>query len=65
MGKDITERVLFESKLHKLAHYDLLTELPNRTLLQQFLEKAIEAAKQDLSSIALLTIDLDHFKKNQ
>jgi len=63
MGKDITERVLFESKLHKLAHYDLLTELPNRTLLQQFLEKAIEAAKQDLSSIALLTIDLDHFKK--
>lgn len=62
-GKDITERVLFESKLHKLAHYDLLTELPNRTLLQQFLENAIEQAKREFNSIALITIDLDHFKK--
>ncbi|MCW8327712.1 EAL domain-containing protein [Photobacterium sp. SDRW27] len=62
-GKDITERVLFESKLHKLAHYDLLTELPNRTLLQQFLETAIQQAKRTSTSIALLTIDLDHFKQ--
>lgn len=62
-GKDITERVLFESKLHKLAHYDILTELPNRTLLQQYLEKAIEDAKTSHSSIALFAIDLDHFKK--
>lgn len=62
-SKDITERVLFESKLHKLAHYDLLTGLPNRTLLQQHLENAIADASQNSTCVALLTIDLDQFKQ--
>ncbi len=62
-GKDITERVLFESKLHKLAHYDLLTELPNRTLLLQYIERAMIQARKQFTSLALLSIDLDHFKQ--
>ncbi|ELR67698.1 hypothetical protein C942_00005 [Photobacterium marinum] len=62
-GKDITERILFENKLHKLAHYDLLTELPNRTLLLQYIESAMIQARKEFKSIALLTIDLDHFKQ--
>ncbi|UTV28871.1 EAL domain-containing protein [Photobacterium atrarenae] len=62
-GKDITERILFESKLHKLAHYDLLTELPNRMLLQQFLEQAVAENHAHGTKFALLSIDLDHFKQ--
>lgn len=62
-GKDITERVLFESKLHKLAHYDLLTELPNRTLLQQRLEQIFLDSHETRNKVALLSLDLDHFKQ--
>ncbi|UXI02487.1 bifunctional diguanylate cyclase/phosphodiesterase [Photobacterium sp. TY1-4] len=62
-GKDITERVLFESKLHKLAHYDLLTELPNRMMLQQLLEQTVQDSRSTGSRFALMTMDLDHFKQ--
>ncbi|MGF1876575.1 EAL domain-containing protein [Photobacterium frigidiphilum] len=62
-GKDITERVLFESKLHKLAHYDLLTELPNRLLLLQYIEQAITNAEEMKTSVVVFNIDLDFFKK--
>jgi len=62
-GKDITERVLFESKLHKLAHFDTLTELPNRLHLQQYIEQAIINAKENKNSFVFLNIYLDCFKK--
>lgn len=62
-GKDITERILFESRLHKLAHYDLLTELPNRALLQQNIDAAIQYSKETGNGIALVSIDLDNFKR--
>ncbi|KMV30782.1 diguanylate phosphodiesterase [Photobacterium swingsii] len=62
-GKDITERVLFESQLHKLAHYDALTSLPNRTLFYQQLETAEQQAKITDEPLALLNIDLDLFKQ--
>ncbi|WP_240478256.1 diguanylate cyclase domain-containing protein [Photobacterium aquae] len=60
-GKDITERVLFENKIHRLAHYDILTELPNRMLFQQDLERAIAQAGLT-KSVSLMILNLDQFK---
>lgn len=62
-GKDITERVLFETRLQKLAHFDLLTELPNRTLLQQKIDSTINGHHHPEQCVALLSVDLDHFKQ--
>ena len=45
------------------AHHDALTALPNRILFNDRLEKAIKEAKRNNSKIALLFIDLDHFKE--
>ena len=45
-----------------LAHHDLLTDLPNRTLLHDRLCLALEQARRNLLTLGLLFIDLDHFK---
>ncbi len=52
-----------EDKIHKLAYYDTLTGLPNRTLFVQTLSESARQ-KQDGSAdrFAVITIDLDHFK---
>ncbi|KKN46689.1 hypothetical protein LCGC14_0670540, partial [marine sediment metagenome] len=49
--------------LNYLAHFDALTELPNRALLTERLQQAIKRAKQEKVSQALLFIDLDDFKR--
>ena len=59
---DITERKLLESKLHKHANYDELTELPNRRFFFERLSQEIGKRKRDNSKVALLYIDLDGFK---
>ena len=59
---DISERKRLEEKLENLAHYDALTELPNRMLLQDRLEQAILLANRQKQHFALLFIDLDGFK---
>ena len=59
---DVTERKALEDKLDHLAHYDLLTSLPNRMLLQDRLEQAIATAERQRQKFALLFIDLDGFK---
>ncbi|ABK36769.1 diguanylate cyclase domain-containing protein [Aeromonas hydrophila] len=56
--RDITERAAREEMMRRLAFYDPLTNLPNRRLLQQRLKEAMESEAQ----LALLFIDLDHFK---
>ncbi len=52
-----------EDKIHKLAYYDTLTGLPNRTM---FLEKLAEATRELKDNknmrFAVITVDLDHFK---
>ncbi len=60
---DVTHRKLAESKLMHSALHDALTELPNRTLFMNHLERAIERAKEDEEYLfAVLFLDLDRFK---
>jgi diguanylate cyclase (GGDEF)-like protein/PAS domain S-box-containing protein len=60
--RDITERKKTEARLAYLAHYDHLTNLPNRTLYEILLNKAITRAKRSGKLCALLYLDLDYFK---
>ena len=60
---DISEHKAVEERIHHLAHYDQLTDLPNRTLLNQRLKQALTKAKNHDTSLALLFMDLDHFKE--
>ena len=59
---DITEVKLHEQQLERIAHFDALTQLPNRLLLTDRLELAIRQAERRKLKIAVLYIDLDGFK---
>lgn len=59
---DMTLRKSAEQHLYHLAHYDPLTNLPNRTLLKDRLYQAIAQAARSEDGLALLFIDLDRFK---
>lgn len=59
---DITQKKRAEQELRYLANYDTLTGLPNRTLLSERLSRAIIRARRQESRVAVLFIDLDHFK---
>ena len=59
---DITERKVAEERVQFLASYDALTGLPNRTLLQDRLTKALASARRQKCKVALLFLDLDRFK---
>lgn len=61
--RDIGEQKLALQRIEQLAHYDVLTHLPNRTLFYDRLGQAIMVAKRNHASLALLFIDLDGFKK--
>ncbi|WP_176776392.1 EAL domain-containing protein [Nitrosomonas oligotropha] len=59
---DITQMKQSEAQLAHLAHYDPLTGLPNRLLVQSRLHHAIERAQRHSLRIATLYVDLDRFK---
>ena len=59
---DITERRRTERELEHLAYHDRLTGLPNRTLLEEHLALALARAGRHDHGVALLFLDLDHFK---
>ncbi|MES9858411.1 MAG: sensor domain-containing diguanylate cyclase [Sedimenticola sp.] len=59
---DVTERKIMEEQIKHLGSHDVLTDLPNRALLLDRLEVAIEKAKRYSQHIAILFIDLDGFK---
>jgi diguanylate cyclase (GGDEF)-like protein/PAS domain S-box-containing protein len=61
--RDITERKQAEEKIAHLAHYDYLTDLPNRALFLDNLEHAISLARRNHYKVAVLFLDLDGFKK--
>ena len=60
---DITQRKQSEALVHQLAYYDALTGLPNRTLLHEHLQQAVEASAQGTAQGMLLLIDIDRFKQ--
>jgi diguanylate cyclase (GGDEF)-like protein/PAS domain S-box-containing protein len=59
---DITQYKLTEQQLEHLAHYDSLTNLPNRLLLKSRVDYELILAERNKNTFALLFIDLDHFK---
>ncbi len=59
---DISSVKESEEKLEHLAHHDPLTDLPNRLLFTARVEHALERARRENASVAVLFIDLDHFK---
>ncbi len=59
---DITKLKKSEERFERLAHYDILTGLPNRLMVTSRLVHAIESAARHERQIAVLFMDLDHFK---
>lgn len=60
--RDITEEKAWANQLHRLAHHDPLTGLPNRLVFEERLESALALARRNHSRIALVFIDLNGFK---
>ena len=59
---DISERKASEQRIHRLAYYDALTQLPNRTLFQDRLHTALQHGERHQEWVALMFLDLDRFK---
>ncbi|MEX6501621.1 sensor domain-containing protein [Pseudomonas zhanjiangensis] len=59
---DISERKASEQRIHRLAYYDALTNLPNRTLFQDRLHTALQHAERHQEWVVLMFLDLDRFK---
>ena len=62
IAEDITDRRLAEERLMQLAHYDVLTSLPNRLLFYDRLRQALVQAKRNEWTVAVMLIDVDRFK---
>ena len=62
IAHDLTERKAAEERIHFLAYYDALTQLPNRVLLLDRLEVALAKAQRHGQHVAVLFLDLDRFK---
>jgi len=62
ISMDITNDIKNKKIIEKLAYYDSLTGLANRTLLRDRMRKAIQYAKREKTQLAIMFLDLDHFK---
>ncbi|HTJ16478.1 MAG TPA: EAL domain-containing protein [Steroidobacteraceae bacterium] len=61
--RDITARKRTEAHIHRLAYFDVLTGLPNREWLGDYLQQSLVEARRENRSVAVLYIDLDQFKR--
>lgn len=62
IGHDITERKAHQKQLEHIAHFDLLTGLPNRVLLADRLQQALAQTLRRKTMLAVAYLDLDSFK---
>jgi diguanylate cyclase (GGDEF)-like protein len=62
LESEISERRAAEARLEHLAHHDPLTGLPNRLMFNEQFDRGIRRAERNEQQIAVLFIDLDHFK---
>jgi len=60
---DITTRRNMEEQIRRMAHFDSLTNLPNRILLMDRLEQALAISQRNHSKTSVIFMDLDHFKE--
>ena len=60
---DISWQKAAEQRIRELADYDVLTGLPNRRLLRERFVQLLAAAERDKTEIAVIFLDLDHFKR--
>jgi diguanylate cyclase (GGDEF)-like protein/PAS domain S-box-containing protein len=60
--EDITERLRAEQEIRRLALSDAITGLPNRVAFQQRVEQALHRSRRNRKPLAVLLLDLDHFK---
>ncbi|HEY5717001.1 MAG TPA: EAL domain-containing protein, partial [Motiliproteus sp.] len=63
VATNISARKLAEEKIHKLAFYDSLSGLPNRTLFYDRLTQAVKFAARQRHALAVMFLDLDNFKQ--
>ena len=61
--EDITEQKLSTERIYHLAHFDVLTNLPNRRLFNDRLLLAVQHAERHGNNFAVLFLDLDNFKR--
>lgn len=62
LQQELKERRRIEAKLSQIAHFDTITNLPNRHSFNSQIDRALINYKYDLETFALLYIDLDNFK---
>jgi diguanylate cyclase (GGDEF)-like protein/PAS domain S-box-containing protein len=62
IGMDITEEKRAQERIEKLAHFDQLTGLPNRILLNDHFKYALSLAQRNNQPLAVMFLDIDHFK---
>jgi len=61
--QDATERTRAIQRIHRLAYFDVLTDLPNRSRFHEKMAETLELAKQRGTAFAIMFLDLDQFKR--
>lgn len=62
VANDISEFKYAEQRIYYLAHFDVLTDLPNRAMLREWMTSALSQAHYNHEEMAVLFVDVDHFK---
>lgn len=63
ISRDVTDRHQMEETIRHQAHYDTLTDLPNRQLFMDLLSQGLDQARHNSKKLALLFMDLNGFKR--
>jgi len=61
--QDATERTRTIQQMHRLAYFDVVTELPNRSRFHEKLAETLATARRDSTAFAIMFLDLDQFKR--